>query len=608
MLLFPAIPFIPVEAGIQTTYWIKISKDREYGLIEEEFSITVQSNATQTFLEVYDPNLSLIYNLSRGGNYTQKFTPSSNFAFGTYTFVAGVGNVKTKIWYTLWDAAGWQPIYSWPYQVEHNNFVYLFQPDFSLNVSQGDDGLSLDFGFLRSLALDYGLDWQAYQNSMGFAIRFSKNDVKVDLAFAFIYCGAKIVVNGTIPNPRTLEFQVSAKKLQSWIKGARSGNIVFDFNDIKDVFDYMNGTLSVHVPSKFHVDPTIFSNGFEEGDFSAWTGISLTPEITETNPHHGIYNAYFNLHNEYAYKSINEPSVFVRCYVRFESLPSTNGHRMEILHLQPSTDTGLNIEIFNNGGTITWRSYMYTGSWEAITSVTPAIEIDVDYCVEIRRTANTIGGGQFWINNELKGTCTGTIPNTNTITVFCGTRIDGTPSAEFIDCVVISDEYIGPEAGNINAPTIGCFLASNPTSLESNTTISCRLQDLDGKANIQYCNLTLEADSRQPIILSWQESDNSTSLSDPHNLAALMDDSTTELNSTSYQVSWIVYFYGNFTYSWVHLYNATVVDDEYNSTSTSQDYLFFVESNVSDTSLSSLGFVLALCSLGLAIVALLNKG
>ena len=44
----------------------------------------------------------------------------------------------------------------------------------------------------------------------------------------------------------------------------------------------------------------IFSDGFESGDFSAWTGTDPTPEVQDTVKHCGTYSMRVDAGNEYA--------------------------------------------------------------------------------------------------------------------------------------------------------------------------------------------------------------------------------------------------------------------------------------------------------------------
>jgi hypothetical protein len=48
----------------------------------------------------------------------------------------------------------------------------------------------------------------------------------------------------------------------------------------------------------------IFADGFESGDFSAWTGTSGSPTVQNTTKHHGTYGCTFDA-PECAYKTFS---------------------------------------------------------------------------------------------------------------------------------------------------------------------------------------------------------------------------------------------------------------------------------------------------------------
>jgi len=67
----------------------------------------------------------------------------------------------------------------------------------------------------------------------------------------------------------------------------------------------------------------VFSNGFEEGDFSAWTGTGNTPTIVESPTHHGMYAMEVNANNEYARIAIADlNTLYFNCYFRLNTVPA----------------------------------------------------------------------------------------------------------------------------------------------------------------------------------------------------------------------------------------------------------------------------------------------
>ena len=65
----------------------------------------------------------------------------------------------------------------------------------------------------------------------------------------------------------------------------------------------------------------IFSDGFESGNFSAWTGTNGSPSIVKSPVHHGSYAAQANAAYEYWYKTFSgQTVVYVRFYFRLSAI------------------------------------------------------------------------------------------------------------------------------------------------------------------------------------------------------------------------------------------------------------------------------------------------
>jgi hypothetical protein len=67
----------------------------------------------------------------------------------------------------------------------------------------------------------------------------------------------------------------------------------------------------------------VFSNGFEEGDFSAWSGTDGTPTIVESPTHHGRYAMKLNAIPEYARIAVpDNDTLHVKCSFRLTEIPT----------------------------------------------------------------------------------------------------------------------------------------------------------------------------------------------------------------------------------------------------------------------------------------------
>jgi hypothetical protein len=94
----------------------------------------------------------------------------------------------------------------------------------------------------------------------------------------------------------------------------------------------------------------IFQDGFEINDFSAWTGVSGAPSVSDAQKRHGHYSALSDgANNEYCYKSFAASnSVSVRAYFYFGTLP-TSGTSYEIIALEDDA-SWLGMALRNNAG------------------------------------------------------------------------------------------------------------------------------------------------------------------------------------------------------------------------------------------------------------------
>jgi hypothetical protein len=192
-----------------------------------------------------------------------------------------------------------------------------------------------------------------------------------------------------------------------------------------------------------------FSDGFESGDFSAWTGTVLSPTVVTLPVYHGSYSVESRVVGEYCYKNVSGAStIFVRTYFRFDAAIAS-GHRVALMHLRPGAN-GYLVYVANVGGTLKWsiRSLHGTTFWVYSSMFTPVI--DTWYCVEFYLfLANGTGDAKLYINGvELTDVSQSNLSNAGGITTVRLGQEDsyGDNYTAHWDDVVFSDSYIGPEA------------------------------------------------------------------------------------------------------------------------------------------------------------------
>jgi len=188
----------------------------------------------------------------------------------------------------------------------------------------------------------------------------------------------------------------------------------------------------------------LFNNGFEEGDFSAWTSTTGTPTIVSDWVHHGTYSEFVNS-AEYASETLTDiNTVFGRAYVKFSTLPTSNAYRCSVLSFHPSGFLGYPIYATAYKDTadslVKWaiRNH-YNNTW-AISDT--QVQTGVEYLVELKYTRN--GANVLYLDGvELVSGANS--PNIAIVQFSAGSPLSHQGSV-WIDCVVVGDAYIGPEA------------------------------------------------------------------------------------------------------------------------------------------------------------------
>jgi hypothetical protein len=203
---------------------------------------------------------------------------------------------------------------------------------------------------------------------------------------------------------------------------------------------------------------TIFSDGFESGNFSAWTGTEQyngTIAVSSDYAHHGSYSAKvsFTATGAYAdcYKDItSQTTIYIRAYVRITA--GTFGSSTKIGFISPR-DVPDAITICHVGVAFTnrqlWLRYRHSATdYDVYSSTT--LSTNTWYCIELKYVkSSTNGEYRVWLDgNEVTDlTQTGKNTDGDVTRVRVGPRASGAISdfVGYFDCAVVADTYIGPE-------------------------------------------------------------------------------------------------------------------------------------------------------------------
>jgi len=207
----------------------------------------------------------------------------------------------------------------------------------------------------------------------------------------------------------------------------------------------------------------IFSDGFESGDFSEWTGTQIsgtsTLEVNSDNPYQGTYNAeaYYSAGEPdgvYSYENIGTSysTAYIRGYVKYASISSGTNLILPCVGFwveDHATNTARGGMGRDGSGNAKWAIRYYDGGsfYNAFGSHEPSA--DTWYCVELKVSIGSSVTLQLYVNGDLEIEVTN-VDNSARQFSFAHFGIDqpsGTINAFTVygDSVVVADTYIGPE-------------------------------------------------------------------------------------------------------------------------------------------------------------------
>lgn len=209
-----------------------------------------------------------------------------------------------------------------------------------------------------------------------------------------------------------------------------------------------------------------FENGFEEGDFSAWTGTNngananapvVQGAVVHCGSHAALFTVNVNSWTGYTYCYRVLPSeyatLFVRAYIYFDDLADGSPRMATAIGLRRNgTNKALQFGLQNFAGTQYWHVSYHTGAgWRDLwRSATPVPTADQWYCLELMGVISlTLGEQRAWVDGVEVIAQTGLDMGTALFD-----RIDvgrflssqqGSAGDSYADCVIASDLLSGPE-------------------------------------------------------------------------------------------------------------------------------------------------------------------
>jgi hypothetical protein len=206
----------------------------------------------------------------------------------------------------------------------------------------------------------------------------------------------------------------------------------------------------------------IFSDGFESGDFSAWTALEGAPEVVTDYAHHGSYSCKINA-QEGPYKDLgaNYSILYVRVYVYFTTLPQYDYYRAGIIKISNAANwnTGIFAEAYRYNDVTTFT--IYNAVLDARVDSNVTVETGKWYCVEVKFSSVDGVDCELWIDGTEKATVAYFwYGDADRVSVGYGSALSG-GAVQYIDCVVVSDTYIGPEVPHGMSSIVGTSTDAN---------------------------------------------------------------------------------------------------------------------------------------------------
>lgn len=196
----------------------------------------------------------------------------------------------------------------------------------------------------------------------------------------------------------------------------------------------------------------LISDGFESGDFSAWTNTYGSPSVVGTQKYKGTYSAYKSLpasshHSCYKDFGSSYSSLNTRMYFRLHTLPSAGNSILLISFCEVSSWTSLGeLSVRNDAGIYKLRVYCPVGGAPSATGLI-SLSVDTWYCVELHLTIDTSEGALrgYFDGDEITSATSVNTGSTNIGRVATGCRWTTYATQLWWDCVVVADTYIGQE-------------------------------------------------------------------------------------------------------------------------------------------------------------------
>lgn len=327
--------------------------------------------------------------------------------------------------------------------------------------------------------------------------------------------------------------------------------------------------LCIGVIGAFSIIPRVngtsyFTDGFESGNTSAWTGTIGSPGVNTNRPHSGSYSAHFpqqttgNFIYVYDILSANYSELWMRSYVYLVALPVAGDLGTLSFFAQSWVGPGSPVLYSTVGrssdGQLQWGLHNNVASTE-FTYNDSSIASGQWYFFEMHAAIGASAGiADLWINGVNVIHQTGQNLGTALLGRFAvgGEALSGNSIENYQDDVAVADSYISP----LN-PIVDQFAAPSIMYADVPAFVNCTITIGTGA----FANVTMNLTGS--VSLFWTNASSTFSIaSDPNHYCVLNTSTSTVTapNLNSYVIAWNVTFAWNYTEGSISVTNAVVYD------------------------------------------------
>jgi hypothetical protein len=269
----------------------------------------------------------------------------------------------------------------------------------------------------------------------------------------------KFYVNSNPSGSATWTTSIPVSTSSLYIGNSQALNRYFD-GSIDEVKVWNRALTAAEIDQEYQSglpSSLLFSDGFESGDFSAWTAKSengASISVGTSPVHSGTYSAKtsgLNTNGEYAYsyKSIaGQSTIFARTYFQVSALPAATNSIMLLRFRGTGGVLIFDGRVYNDGGSMKIQGGRWlNGVWAGYTGSPITISVNTWHSLELKAVIGTSGEYVAYYDGVPVATLTGDTTgrgNVNLVDAGGPYLTNSWSVSATVDDIAVSNTYIGP--------------------------------------------------------------------------------------------------------------------------------------------------------------------